>query len=233
MTVDPGGGLEGEEGTDAPDHGAEHFVPKVEVVVGVARPVPLEDAVVGILGGVRRPPGREGRARLHAFEDEVHPQPLVTLPAQAVGPDPVFILDLLVRPAEGKAVVAGESLDPMLVNLGPLGQSLLGDGIETVDVAEEMNDMLGASQQGQITLDDDTVETVVYQNQQAAQQLGEGPLLLNFPSTRSWDRGPVEIQRRLGRERFPRPEGWAEGSPVEPGRLSDQRPAFPARSYRG
>jgi len=142
MTVDPGGGLEGEEGTDAPDHGAEHFVPKVEVVVGVARPVPLEDAVVGILGGVRRPPGREGRARLHAFEDEVHPQPLVTLPAQAVGPDPVFILDLLVRPAEGKAVVAGESLDPML--------------------------------ERQITLDDDTVETVVYQNQQAAQQLGEG-----------------------------------------------------------
>jgi len=201
MTVDPGGGLEGEEGTDAPDHGAEHFVPKVEVVVGVARPVPLEDAVVGILGGVPRPPGREGRARLHAFEDEVHPQPLVTLPAQAVGPDPVFILDLLVRPAEGKAVVAGESLDPML--------------------------------ERQITLDDDTVETVVYQNQQAAQQLGEGPLLLNFPSTRSWDRGPVEIQRRLGRERFPRPEGWAEGSPVEPGRLSDQRPAFPARSYRG
>ena len=164
----------GRKEPDAPDHGAEHFVPKVEVVVGVARPVPLEDAVVGILGGVRRPPGREGRARLHAFEDEVHPQPLVTLPAQAVGPDPVFILDLLVRPAEGKAVVAGESLDPMLVNLGPLGQSLLGDGIETVDVAEEMNDMLGASQQGQITLDDDTVETVVYQNQQAAQQLGEG-----------------------------------------------------------
>jgi len=30
-------------------------------------------------------------------------------------------------------------------------------------VAEEMNDMLGASQQGQIPLDDDEVETMIYQ----------------------------------------------------------------------
>ena len=41
---------------------------------------------------------------------------------------------------------AGESLDPLLVVSGPLGPSLLGDGVEAMHVAEAMNDMLGASQ---------------------------------------------------------------------------------------
>jgi len=43
-----------------------------------------------------------------------------------------------------------------------------------MDVAEEMHDMLGAGEQGQIALDDDTVETMVYKNQQAAQPLVKG-----------------------------------------------------------
>ena len=49
-----------------------------------------------------------------------------------------------------------------------------------------------------------------------------GPLLFELAFlNRIMGQGPVEIQRRLGRERFPRPEGLAEGSPTDSGRLSD------------
>jgi len=54
---------------------------------------------------------------------------------------------VIVLPSDGNAVVASESLDPVLIISGPLGQSLLGDGVDAVHVAEEMDDMLGASQQ--------------------------------------------------------------------------------------
>jgi hypothetical protein len=174
MTVDPVAGLEGKKGADAQDHGAEHFVPNVEVVVSIARPVPFEDAVVRVVGRILGHQGTESGALFHAFEDEIDPEPLATFHADAVGPDQVFVLDALLGPPDGNAVVTSESFNPMLIVLGPLGQSLLGDGIDAVHVAEEMNDMLGASQQGQIALDDDTVETMVYQSQQAAKQLAEG-----------------------------------------------------------
>jgi hypothetical protein len=66
-----------------------------------------------------------------------------------------------------------------------------------VHVAEEMDHMLGAGQQRQISLDDDAVETMVYKSQQAAEQLAEGfhrsaPGALS--TTRSSANGPMEIQ---------------------------------------
>jgi hypothetical protein len=54
-----------------------------------------------------------------------------------------------------------------------LTQDFFTDGLDLVDVAEEVDDVLRAGEQGQRTEDDDTVETVVYQGQQAAKQLGE------------------------------------------------------------
>src|SRR5580658_1695620 len=41
-------------------------------------------------------------------------------------------------------------------------------------VAEEMDDVFGTGQQGQVPLDDDAVETVVYKNQEAFKKLLEG-----------------------------------------------------------
>jgi hypothetical protein len=43
-----------------------------------------------------------------------------------------------------------------------------------MNVAEEMNDVLGPGQQGQIALNDNTVETVVYKYQEAMEELLEG-----------------------------------------------------------
>src|SRR6266478_756039 len=49
-----------------------------------------------------------------------------------------------------------------------------------------------------------------------------GPLLDALAlTTRSSDRGPVEIQRWTRRERLPRTESLAEGTPVDTGGLSD------------
>jgi hypothetical protein len=132
------------------------------------------------------------------LEDEVHPEAPARFPAQAVGPDPVFVLEVLFGPWDRKVVVASEGLNPVLIVLGPWGQSLPRDGMDGVHhhhVAEEMHDRLGASEQGQIALEDDAVETMGYKNQQAAPQLVEGFLSswnLLF-STRSWDRGAVDI----------------------------------------
>jgi len=115
----------------------------------------------------------------HALEDEVHAEALAPLHAEAVGTDVVFLLDalllhLFVRPLDGNAVVAREGFHPLLILVGPLGQNLLGDGINPMHVAEEIDDVLRPRQQRQVALNDDAVETVVYKSQQAAKQLGEG-----------------------------------------------------------
>ena len=86
----------------------------------------------------------------------------------------------------------------MVVILGTLAQDLFVDGLDLVDVAEEMDDVLRASEQGQMAQDDHAVETVIYQGQQAAKQLCEGlhrfrPLTLAL-TTRSSDKEPMEIK---------------------------------------
>jgi hypothetical protein len=62
----------------------------------------------------------------------------------------------------------------MLVVLRSLPQNLFGNGVDAVHVAEEIDDVRRTSEQGEITLDDDAIETVVYQSQQAGKQLVEG-----------------------------------------------------------
>ena len=91
-----------------------------------------------------------------------------------MGPDVILLLHAFLGPLDGGAVVASKGFDPLPVLVGPLGQNLLGDGVDAVHVAEEMDDVLGPRQQRQVSLDDDAVETVVYQSQQAAEQLAEG-----------------------------------------------------------
>src|SRR5437660_588837 len=91
-------------------------------------------------------------------------------------------------------------------------------------VAEEMDDVLGPRQQRQIFLDDDTVETVVYKSQQAAEQLAEGfhrsspGAGLDTHDHRTEGRWKSRVDAREG---FPRTEGLAEGASVDLGGLSN------------
>ena len=50
-----------------------------------------------------------------------------------------------------------------MIIVGPLTQDLFADSVDLMDVTEEVDNVLGAGEQGQMTEDDDTVETVVYQ----------------------------------------------------------------------
>jgi hypothetical protein len=57
-----------------------------------------------------------------------------------------------------------------LVVLGSaLAQDFLGDGADAVHVTKEVHDVLRAGQQWQVAEDDDAVETVVYEYEQAAE----------------------------------------------------------------
>jgi hypothetical protein len=63
---------------------------------------------------------------------------------------------------------------PTFVFLGSLLQDLRSDGIDALDIAEEMDDVLFSDQERQIALNDDAMETVIYKSQQAGEQLVEG-----------------------------------------------------------
>jgi hypothetical protein len=95
-----------------------------------------------------------------------------------------------------------EGFHPAVVIVGPLTQDLFADGVDLVEVTEKVDDVLGAGEQGPMIEDDDTVETVVYQGQQATRQLCEGlhrssPVVL-ASATRSSARRPVEIKATRG-----------------------------------
>ncbi len=82
-----------------------------------------------------------------------------------------------------------------MVIVGSLTQGLFADGTHLVDDAKKVDDVLGAGELGQIAKDDDAIETVIYQGQQAAKQLCKGlhrflPLTLAL-RTRSSDREPL------------------------------------------
>jgi hypothetical protein len=135
--------------------------------VGVTRPLPPDDAIVRIFGRVLRLAGAEVGAGFHGFEDEVDAKALATLHRHEIGPREVFLAEAFllhvgVGPLEGNAMVASEGLHPMLVVLCSLPQRLLGNGVDAVHVAEEIDDVLGTSEQREIALDDDAIETVVY-----------------------------------------------------------------------
>ena len=98
----------------------------------------------------------------------------------------------------GDLTFVGEGSHPAAIIVGPLTQDLFADSVDLMEVTEEVDNVLGAGEQGQMTEDDDTVETVVYQGQQAGKQLSEGfhrssPVVL-ASATRSSARRPVEIK---------------------------------------
>jgi len=98
MTVNPVASLKRQKGTDAQDHGPEDLIAQVEIVVGIARPLPLDDAIVRILGRVLRRAGAEVGARFHRFEDEVHAEALAPFHGQEIGADVIFLPEAFLLP---------------------------------------------------------------------------------------------------------------------------------------
>src|SRR5438128_2293048 len=153
------------------------------------------------MGVVDREPGSggaEGGSQFHALEDEVDSELISALHASQVGTDVVLLADPFFGPLHGDLTFLGEGFHPAVVIVGPLTQDLFADGVDLVDVTEEVDNVLGAGEQGQMTEDDDTIETVVYQGQQVAKQLCKGlhrflPLIL-AATTRSSDKEPMEIK---------------------------------------
>src|SRR6516225_10643096 len=157
------------------------------------------------MGIVDREPGNggaEGGSQFHALEDEVDSELISALQASPVGTDVVFLADPLFGPLPRDLAFVGEGFHPVVVIVGPLTQDLFADDVDLMNVTEEVDDVFGAGEQGEMTEDDDTVETVVYQGQQAAQQLCESfhrssPVVF-ASATRSTARRPVEIKATGG-----------------------------------
>jgi hypothetical protein len=148
----------------------------------------LEDAEIGILNRNLRCKRTESGTLFHALKDEVNAKALAAFHTEAIGPDVVFLLHAFllhvrVGPLERNAVVAGESFYPAVVFVGPLAQDFFGDGIDAVNVAEEMDDVFRTRQQRQISLNGHAIETVIYQNQQVAEQLAKGFHRSSFPDS--------------------------------------------------
>src|SRR5258707_10253483 len=79
----------------------------------------------------------------------------------------------LFGPLDGDVVVAGVSLNPVLVVVGALAEHFFVNHRHAEYLVEEVDHLLGPRQAAQVTMDDDAVEAVVYKDQQAGIQLCE------------------------------------------------------------
>src|ERR1700691_436176 len=89
-------------------------------------------------------------------------------------PDELLVAFVLLRTHNGNLVIAGVALHPSPVFRGAFGQSLRGDRIYPVHIAEEIHDVFGTTQQRQVSLNDNAVETLIYKEQEAFKELREG-----------------------------------------------------------
>lgn len=70
-------------------------------------------------------------------------------------------------------MVAGIGFDPRLIIAGTLADNLLVHHRQAEDLVEEVNHLFGPGQPVQVAVDDDAVETVVYQSENIAEESGE------------------------------------------------------------
>ena len=129
-----------EKGRNDPTHKAigPRTSSRIEVIVGVARTLSRQDAVTGI---VDREPGN-GRAKrgaqFHALEDEVDAQLILTFHV-------VFFANSFFGPLQRNPAFLSKSLHPAMAIIGALTQDFLANGLHLVDVAENVDDVLGYS----------------------------------------------------------------------------------------
>src|SRR5260370_6338151 len=96
------------------------------------------------------------------------------MPAPKFATEPVVLFaDSLFGPLDGDVVVAGVSLNPVLVVVGALAENFFVNHGHAEHLVKEIHHLLGPGQAAQVAMDDDAVEAVVYKNQQAGIQLCE------------------------------------------------------------
>jgi hypothetical protein len=81
-----------------------------------------------------------------------------------------FFADSLLGPLDGDLMVAGESLHPVLIVVGPAGEHFPGDRRHAYHLTEEIDDLFGTRQPGKIAVDDNPVETVIHRQEQASKK---------------------------------------------------------------
>src|SRR5260370_41109067 len=125
-------------------------------------------------GGVGGHPGVKPAALRHAGDDAVYAVLIPTLHASQIRANEVFFAHPFLRALDRDVVIASVALDPASIFRGTFGQNLGCDWILSQHVAEEIDDVGVATQQRQVALDDDAVETVVYKKQEALKQHRKG-----------------------------------------------------------
>ena len=166
-------GLEWKERGHAHRDGAQGLVSNVEVVVRETALLGSEDAVVWILGRILRNRAAKRRPLLHALEDEIDAIGMRTHRRAQPSLNVVLLAHTLLGPLDGRVVIASECLDPVLILPGAPTQHLLVDDLHADHVAEEIDDLFGSRQCAQVAVDDNSIEAVVDEHQQACEQLGE------------------------------------------------------------
>ena len=170
MTVEPIGGVKGQEGSHSDDQGSQGRVTDIEVVVGKAAAAFAQDLVIRISGGELGLSRAQGGSLLHALEDEVDPIALGSFHAAQQRLDKLFLFNALLSPLHGNVMVSGKAFYPALVVVSPLYQNLFGNKWDTHDLVKEVNHVLRTRQHREITSNHDTVKTVVDKHNQVAIQ---------------------------------------------------------------
>src|SRR5262245_37212139 len=126
MTVEPIGGVKGQEGSHSKDQGYQSRVANIKVVVGKAAAAFAQDLVIRVSGGEFGLSRAQRRPLLHALEDEVDPIALGSFHAAQPRLDKLFLFNALLSPLHGKVMVSGKAFYPALVVVSPLHQNLFG-----------------------------------------------------------------------------------------------------------
>jgi hypothetical protein len=90
----------------------------------------------------------EGRSQFHALEDEVDAELTAALHSPQVGTDVIFLAYPFLGPLHGDLTFLGKGFHPAVVIVGSLPQDFFADGVELVDVAEEVDDVSGRVSKG-------------------------------------------------------------------------------------
>ncbi len=195
MAVEIVGDVERQEGPHTQQHRPQDFVANVEVVMRVTTTLRRNETVGRIRCGELGRADPEAGSQFHAFQDEVHAEPLLTFHPVQRRPDVVLFADALLGPFDRNVLLSREGVDPAVVLVSPLAQRLFRDRIRPMDIAEEMHDVLRSREERHVPEDDHAVEAVVYKYHQAAKQLGEGfhrsPPGVVVSATRSSVKRPV------------------------------------------
>src|SRR4051812_29786359 len=111
----------------------------------------------------------KGQGLFYAFYGELHSIHILLLPTAELGQNKVFFTKTLLRPFHLDLMIAGKHLHPGLIIVGALAEHLFAHHRDTVHLTDKMKRLFWQRQPTQITMDDDAIEAVVYQNEQIAE----------------------------------------------------------------